>query len=196
MTKTFFISLICCALCLSCSSPSSNAEADDLEENASTETNSDNQTSNSETEKMSEETNEKQDEGNSEPWITVEGTKIRKNTAMQKRLGGKMYVLFENYNSGGGSGGYNSERRMTLCKSGEVTTYENSQTSIYAEGADASSASEDSDTGTWEVYEDAAGNTFLKVIMKKSGEGFINFALKDGKLIMGGKSYSITKGDC
>jgi hypothetical protein len=129
-------------------------------------------------------------------WETIEGVKIRKNASMQKQLEGKTYMLFENYNSGGGSGGYNSERRMNLCPGGEITTYEQSHTSIYVEGADASSASEDADSGVWQVYEDAAGNLFLKIKMKKSGEGFVNFQLKDGKLIMGGQSYSIGKGEC
>lgn len=133
---------------------------------------------------------------NNENWETIEGVKIRKNASMQKQLEGKTYVLFENYNSGGGSGGYNSERRMNLCPGGEITTYEQSHTSIYIEGADASSASEDADSGTWQVYEDEGGNLFLKIKMKKSGEGFVNFQLKDGKLIMGGQSYSIGKGEC
>jgi hypothetical protein len=133
---------------------------------------------------------------NNDTWETIEGVKIRKNASMQKQLEGKTYMLFENYNSGGGSGGYNSERRMNLCPGGEITTYEQSHTSIYVEGADASSASEDADSGVWQVYEDAAGNLFLKIKMKKSGEGFVNFQLKDGKLIMGGQSYSIGKGEC
>lgn len=140
--------------------------------------------------------NKNKEMNNNENWETIEGVKIRKNASLQKQLEGKTYVLFENYNSGGGSGGYNSERRMNLCPGGEITTYEQSHTSIYIEGADASSASEDADSGTWQVYEDEGGNLFLKIKMKKSGEGFVNFQLKDGKLIMGGQSYSIGKGEC
>lgn len=122
-------------------------------------------------------------------------TKINTNENWET-IKGKTSVLFENYNSDGGSRGYNSEHRMNLCPGGEITTYEQSHTSIYIEGADASSASEDADSGTWQVYEDEGGNLFLKIKMKKSGEGFVNFQLKDGKLIMGGQSYSIGKGEC
>lgn len=131
-----------------------------------------------------------------EIWETIEGVKIRKNASMQKQLEGQTYVLFENYNSGGGSGGYNNERRMNLCAGGVITTYEQSHTSIYIEGAVASSASEDADSGTRRVYEDDGGNLFLKIKMKKSGKGFVNFQLKDGKLFMGWQKYSVGKGEC
>jgi|688.fasta_scaffold668511_1 hypothetical protein len=167
-------------------------------ENKKTDTSSTSTENNVDTGSISSSENESNDNTteNAGKWETVDGVKIRKNTTLQKEMEGKTYVLFENYNSGGGSGGYNSERRMNLCAGGEITTYEQSHTSIYIEGSDASSASEDSDSGTWQIYEDESGNLFMKIKMKKSGEGFVNFQLKDGKLIMGGQAYSIGKGKC
>ncbi|MCK6641207.1 MAG: hypothetical protein L6Q81_14090 [Bacteroidia bacterium] len=187
MIKTVTAITIIAALITGCSSETGSGKTADSATVNTEKTNS---------ERDDSDDNKESKMSNNENWETIEGVKIRKNATMQKQLEGKTYVLFENYNSGGGSGGYNSERRMNLCPGGEITTYEQSHTSIYIEGADASSASEDADSGTWQVYEDEGGNLFLKIKMKKSGEGFVNFQLKDGKLIMGGQSYSIVNGEC
>ncbi|MGL4599709.1 MAG: hypothetical protein ACRCYO_19440 [Bacteroidia bacterium] len=133
---------------------------------------------------------------NMNEWIDEQGIKIRRLPEQEAAMTGKEFVWFDSYNSGGGSGGYSSESHMTLCANGQVSTYEQSQTSVYVEGMDGSSASEDSDSGTWEVYEDASGNLFLKLNMKKGGAGFVNFAIKDGKLLLGGRSYHIKAAGC
>ncbi len=133
---------------------------------------------------------------NMNDWIDEQGIKIRRFPEQEAAMTGKEYVWFDSYNSGGGSGGYSSESHMTLCANGQVSTYEQSQTSVYVEGMDGSSASENSDSGTWEVYEDTSGNLFLKLNMKKGGSGYVNFSIKDGKLLLGGRSYHIKSASC
>jgi hypothetical protein len=80
----------------------------------------------------------------------------------------------ESYNSGGGSGGYNSERRMNSL-SGRRN--HNIRTESYfpftLKEQMQAALTEDADSGTWQVYEDEGGNLFLKIKMKKSGEGFV-----------------------
>lgn len=135
-------------------------------------------------------------ENNNEPWIEVQGIKIRRHCAWQNELQGRELVAIETYNSGGGSGGRNAEYRMKLCRNGEIHVSENVHVSIYVGDASESSTSDDSDSGTWEVYENEDGALFLKVVIKKSGEGFVNFAIQDEKVVMNGRSYHITDCDC
>jgi hypothetical protein len=133
---------------------------------------------------------------NNEPWIDIQGIKIRRHPQWQQELQGRELVSFETYNSGGGSGGRNAEYRMKLCRNGEIHVSENVHVSIYVGELSESSTSDDSDSGTWDVYENADGALFLKVTMKKSGEGFIHFTVQDGKVVMEGRSYHVTDCDC
>ncbi len=132
---------------------------------------------------------------NNEPWIDVQGIKIRRHPACENELMGRELVAFETYSSGT-SGGRNAEYRMKLCRNGEIHVSENVQVSIYLDGDGQSSTSDDSDSGTWEVYENEDGALFLKVMMKKSGEGFVNFGLQDGKVVMNGRAYHVADCDC
>ncbi|TND08225.1 MAG: hypothetical protein FD123_2480 [Bacteroidetes bacterium] len=134
---------------------------------------------------------------NSAAWEDVGGVKVRKNKTVQGQLEGFSYVQFESYNSGGGSGGYSSESRMTFCPGGKMSMYSQSVTTINVEGAGGNSASEESDEGTFEIYEDQKGNYFLKIKLKKSGEGFIHIKLDGGKMTFeDGRSFSRKQGGC
>jgi len=133
---------------------------------------------------------------NNEAWISVQGINIRKHTALQQELQGHELVAFETYSSGGGSGGRNAEYHMKLCRNGEIHVSENVQVSIYIGGEGQSSTSDESDSGTWEVYENEQGQLFFKAVMKKSGEGFVNFSIEDGKIVMSGRSYHVQSCDC
>lgn len=130
-----------------------------------------------------------------EPWISVQGINIRRNIAVQNELAGRELVAFETYSSGAG-GGRNAEYRMKLCRSGEIHVSENVHISIYVGEASNSSQSDESDSGTWEVYENEEGALFFKAVMKKSGEGFVNFAIQNGKVVMNGRAYHVTDCDC
>lgn len=133
---------------------------------------------------------------NNEPWISIQGINIRKHPVLQQQLQGHELVAFETYNSGGGSGGRNAEYRMKLCRNGEIHVSENVQVSIYIGGEGQSSTSDESDSGMWDVYENEEGALFLKVVMKKSGEGFVTFTIEDGKVVMSGRSYHVQPCDC
>lgn len=135
-------------------------------------------------------------ESNNPPWIEIQGIKIRRHLALEEELHGHELVAFETYNSGGGAGGRSAEYRMKLCRNGEIHVSENVHVSIYIGGEGQSSTSDESDSGTWEVYENEDGAFFLKVVMKKSGEGFVNFTIEDGKVVMSGRAYHIQPCDC
>jgi hypothetical protein len=130
-----------------------------------------------------------------DPWIAVQGINIRRNRSVENELAGHELLAFETYSSGA-SGGRNAEYRMKLCRNGEIYVSENVQVSIYVGDSSNSSTSDDSDAGTWEVYENEDGALFLKVVMKKSGEGFVNFGVQDGKVLMNGRSYHVTPCGC
>jgi hypothetical protein len=133
---------------------------------------------------------------NNEPWIEIQGIKIRRHPALENELKGRELVAFETYNSGGGAGGRNAEYRMKLCRNGEIHVSENVHVSIYVGENNNSTTSDESDSGTWEVYENEEGALFFKAVMKKSGEGFVNFGIQDGKVVMNGRAYHVTDCDC
>jgi hypothetical protein len=132
---------------------------------------------------------------NSEPWIEVQGIKIRRHLTLEDELKGHELVSFETYSSGM-SGGRNAEYRMKLCGNGEIHVAENVHVSIYAGDASESTSSNESDSGTWEAYENEAGAFFLKVVMKKSGQGFMHFSIQDGQIVMEGRRFHVTDCDC
>lgn len=143
-------------------------------------------------------------QSNNEPWIEVQGIKIRRHLQWENELKGRELVAFETYSSGT-SGGRNAEYRMRLCRNAspndidgrrEIHVSENVHISIYVGENSESSTTDDSDSGTWEVYENEEGALFLKVLMKKAGEGFVNFGVQDGKVVMNGRAYHITDCDC
>jgi hypothetical protein len=134
-------------------------------------------------------------DNNNEPWIEVQGIKIRRHLQWENELKGRELVAFETYSSGT-SGGRNAEYRMKLCRNGEIHVAENVHVSIYVGEASESTTSDESDSGTWEVYENEEGALFFKAVMKKSGEGFVNFSVQDGKVVMNGRAYHITDCDC
>lgn len=132
---------------------------------------------------------------NNEPWISIQGINIRRNITIQNELAGHELVAFETYSSGAG-GGRNAEYRMKLCRDGEIHVSENVHVSIYVGDSSNSTTSDESDSGTWEVYENEDGALFFKAVMKKSGEGFVNFGVQDGKVVMNGRAYHIQPCDC
>lgn len=119
---------------------------------------------------------------NNANWEDVGGVKVRKKADVKAELEGNSYVKYESYNSGGGSGGYSSETRMTFCPGGQMSLYSQSVTTINVEGAGGSSAGEENDDGTFDVYEDQQGNLFLKLYLRKAGEGFIHIVLEGSNM--------------
>ncbi len=132
---------------------------------------------------------------NNESWIEVQGIKIRRHAALENELRGKELVAFETYSSGT-SGGRNAEYRMKLCRDGQIHVSESVHVSIYVGDMNESSTSDESDSGTWEAYENEEGAFFLKVLMKKSGEGYVNFGIQDGKVVMSGRAYHVQECEC
>lgn len=66
-------------------------------------------------------------------------------------LRGRKLVSLSGYDSGGGSGGFNSRTELTLYANGQFEYYSASSVSMYVEGMSGGSASEDSERGTWRV---------------------------------------------
>lgn len=134
---------------------------------------------------------------NGAAWEDVGGVKVRKNPTVKAQLEGNSYVKYDSYNSGGGAGGYSSEARMTFCPGGKMSMYTQSVTTINVEGAGGNSASEENDDGSFDVYEDEKGNIFLKVKMRKNGEGFIHIRMEGSKIFFDdGRSFSRKAGGC
>jgi len=75
------------------------------------------------------------------------------------RLAGRQLTVMSGYNSGGGGGGMNSRYDLKLFADGRFDYYGGSSVSIYVEGLDGSSASEESEQGTWRVINVAEGPT-------------------------------------
>ena len=67
-------------------------------------------------------------------------------------IGGRQVAAFDRYSSGGSTyGGYQSEKRATLCSDGTFTFRSSSSSSISGDGISASSSSSDSGEGRWRI---------------------------------------------
>ncbi|MCC5869870.1 MAG: hypothetical protein JJU27_15310 [Gammaproteobacteria bacterium] len=66
-------------------------------------------------------------------------------------LRGRKLVSLSGYDSGGGSGGFNSRTEVTLYANGQFEYYSASSVSMYVDGMSGGSASEDSERGTWRI---------------------------------------------
>ncbi len=66
-------------------------------------------------------------------------------------LRGRKLVSMSGYDSGGGSGGFNSRTEVTLYANGIFEYYSASSVSMYVEGMSGGSSSEDSEQGTWRI---------------------------------------------
>ena len=89
-------------------------------------------------------------------------------SSWMQRLSDKKLVQFSGYSSGGGSGGYNSEKKLYLAANGTYAFRSSSSVSIYVPGATGSSSGQQGDDGRWRVVEDR-GQAILELISQKGG---------------------------
>lgn len=75
----------------------------------------------------------------------------------KKRLNDCRLLYTSNYNSGGGSGGYNTRISFDLCSSGFFSFAEESSTTMYTEFANGNSSSQDSGQGNWDIVSQGDG---------------------------------------
>lgn len=74
-------------------------------------------------------------------------------------IGGRQVAAFDRYSSGGStSGGYQSEKRATLCTDGTFAFRSSSSSSISGDGISASSSSSDAGEGRWRIYTQAGAS--------------------------------------
>ncbi len=74
-------------------------------------------------------------------------------------LRGRKLISMSGYDSGGGSGGFNSRTELTLYANGMFEYYSASSVSMYVEGMSGGSSSEDSERGTWRIV--SSGRTVM-----------------------------------
>lgn len=130
------------------------------------------------------------------PWEKADnGNKIRRNFNMEKSLGGTRYVCYSSYSSGS-SGGTTTETKLQLCSNMTVTIYEQSSVSVYVDGADGNSSSEESDDGTWQFWEDDHGAQYIQFFFKKQGPSAAVYRKEGNKVRLNDRLYHVTKAAC
>lgn len=126
------------------------------------------------------------------PWENHGGYSIRKNDAFQKELEHKTALrVLENENTVSTEG----TSRMQLCEKNKITIYSKVKPS-----SGNGNLIEISDTGTYTVYEDQRGNLYLRFLMKKSGEGFVEIQFSTGEISLTGpggiEKFALKPGGC
>lgn len=78
-------------------------------------------------------------------------------------IAGRQVATFDRYSSSGStSGGFQSEKRATLCTDGTFSYRASSSSSISGDGTSASSSSSDEGAGRWRIFS-RSGSTFIEL---------------------------------
>ncbi|MFY7947143.1 MAG: hypothetical protein ACOVQJ_09090 [Bacteroidia bacterium] len=98
-------------------------------------------------------------------WENHGGYRIRRNAKFQQYIENKTGTRFFDASDGNAAPG---TTRIQLCKDGKCTIYSNVTTN-----SGKGPLKEISDEGEYTVYDDGADNLYLRLLMQKSGEGFV-----------------------
>jgi hypothetical protein len=111
-------------------------------------------------------------------------------TAWTQRLSDKKLVQFSGYSSGGGSGGYNSEKKLYLAANGTYAFRSSSSVSIYVPGATGSSAGQHADEGRWRIVEER-GQPVLELISGKGDSERIVLSANGTQTFLNGRRWYV-----
>jgi hypothetical protein len=104
-----------------------------------------------------------------------------------QKLSGHKLMQFSSYSSGS-SGGYNSQRTLTLSADGSYTFRTASSVSIYVPGANGTSAGRNGANGQWRIYEQN-GQAMLELQSTQSGRELIVLTTDGSKTFLNGHRW-------
>lgn len=110
----------------------------------------------------------------SSEWENHGGYRIRKNAKFQQYIEDKTCTRYFDITDGKAAPG---TTRIQLCKDGKCTIYSNVTTNT-GKGP----LKEISDEGSYTVYDDGTDNLYLRLLMGKSGEGFVQLLFVGNKM--------------
>lgn len=105
-------------------------------------------------------------------------------------LRGRKLISMSGYDSGGGSGGFNSRTEVTLYANGVFEYYSASSVSMYVEGMSGGSSSEDSERGTWRIV--SSGRTVLLEFTTNSARYQDEISRSGNEIYLGGTRMFLT----
>ena len=107
-----------------------------------------------------------------------------------QHLSDKKLVQFSSYNSGYGSGGYSSEKKLYLASDGSYAFRSSSSVSVYVPGASGSSAGRNGQDGRWRVV-DQGGQPLLELIAKDGTTELIRLSMDGTKTFLNGNRWFV-----
>jgi hypothetical protein len=107
-----------------------------------------------------------------------------------QRLRGRKLYQFSSYSSSYGSGGYNSQKTLLLGVNGAYEFRRSGSVSVYVDGANGSSASQNGDQGRWRIYEQG-GKVYLELVSAKSGTETIALTADGSKTLLNGNRWLV-----
>lgn len=107
-------------------------------------------------------------------WENHGGYRIRRNAKFQQYIENKTGTRYFDASDGNAAPG---TTRIQLCKDGKCTIYSNVTTNT-GKGP----LKEISDEGEYSVYDDGTDNLYLRLLMQKSGEGFVQLLFVGNKM--------------
>lgn len=102
----------------------------------------------------------------------------------------KKLVYMSSYNSGYGSGGYSSEKKLYLAANGSYAFRSSGSVSVYVPGASGSSASRDAQEGRWRVV-DQNGQAMLELLPNGGTRELIRLGREGTKTFLNGTRWFV-----
>jgi hypothetical protein len=107
-----------------------------------------------------------------------------------QHLNDKKLVQFSGYNSGYGSGGYSSEKKLYLASDGSYAFRSSSSVSVYVPGATGSSAGRSGQDGRWRVIEQG-GQPLLELLASDGTKELIRLSMDGSKTFLNGNRWFV-----
>jgi hypothetical protein len=108
----------------------------------------------------------------------------------EQRLRGKKLYQFSNYSGSYGSGGMNSQKTLLLGANGAYQFHRSSAVSVYAGGANGSSASQNAAQGRWRIYE-SGGRVLLELVPSAGAPETIVLTANGAKTLLNGQRWLV-----
>jgi hypothetical protein len=107
-----------------------------------------------------------------------------------QHLNDKKLVQFSGYNSGYGSGGYSSEKKLYLASDGSYAFRSSSSVSVYVPGATGTSAGRSGQDGRWRVIEQG-GQALLELVATDGTKELIELSMDGSKTFLNGNRWFV-----
>ena len=102
----------------------------------------------------------------------------------------KKLVYMSSYNSGYGSGGFSSEKKLYLAADGSYAFRSASSVSVYVPGATAGSAGQNGQQGRWRVVEQN-GQALLELNASNGAKELIRLSADGSKTFLNGNRWFV-----